>query len=488
MLFAVCLANDAQNLRLLLCFRETLQSYGIYDSSQKARRIDDKIALPLTRLGCETNEDGCTTVIKPPDVPLPLDLNTSCTLNGVLFTIQKVHIQPSPSKSICVQEDLLEKLKLLLGSKGLWTSSLCASIPKRWERHDDLVLLPSSCFTEPVWQMCVPELWNVVAETLRCRRLAKKNRIQKNDFRTPNVELLKGENGWVVHKDNGIKYTYDVRKCMFSAGNISEKLRVSKFHCSGETVVDLYAGIGYFTLPYLIHAKAECVHACEWNLEAVEALRRNLVLNKVTDKCVIHVGDNREVCPRGVADRVNLGLLPSSEPGWKTACLALKQKTGGTLHVHANVNLKQSSVECSSKVPEQNDLSNKGLPRENSLATKPVKVFSYSTGDTGTNLFQRSLSSGEDYRTQDSSEGISNEPLSMASKHFYHPLDLKNKRPKHSAWYQWASQVSEYFKDLFLKLYNEDWTISVLHVEHVKSYAPYIDHLVVDLKCNPPSY
>lgn len=32
-------------------------------------------------------------------------------------------------------------------------------------------------------------------------------------------------------------------KCMFSAGNITEKLRVAGFDCKGETVVDLYAGV-----------------------------------------------------------------------------------------------------------------------------------------------------------------------------------------------------------------------------------------------------
>lgn len=29
---------------------------------------------------------------------------------------------------------------------------------------------------------------------------------------------------------------------MFSSGNVTEKLRVSRFHCENETVVDLYAG------------------------------------------------------------------------------------------------------------------------------------------------------------------------------------------------------------------------------------------------------
>lgn len=38
------------------------------------------------------------------------------------------------------------------------------------------------------------------------------------------------------------RYEFDVTKCMFSAGNITEKLRVAGFDCRGETVVDLYAG------------------------------------------------------------------------------------------------------------------------------------------------------------------------------------------------------------------------------------------------------
>ena len=37
-----------------------------------------------------------------------------------------------------------------------------------------------------------------------------------------------------------------------------------------------------------------------------------------------------------MADRVLLGLLPSSECAWKTAVAALKD-TGGRLHLHSNV-------------------------------------------------------------------------------------------------------------------------------------------------------
>lgn len=52
------------------------------------------------------------------------------------------------------------------------------------------------------------------------------------------------------------RYEFDVTKCMFSAGNITEKLRVSQFDCRGETVVDLYAGeIIVFFLPIIFIPK-----------------------------------------------------------------------------------------------------------------------------------------------------------------------------------------------------------------------------------------
>ena len=65
-------------------------------------------------------------------------------------------------------------------------------------------------------------------------------------------------------------------------------------------------------------------YACEWNPTAVSALQANLALNGVAEKCTVLAGDCRLVAPTGVADRVNLGLLPSSEMAWEAAVRALK--------------------------------------------------------------------------------------------------------------------------------------------------------------------
>ncbi|GBN66174.1 tRNA wybutosine-synthesizing protein 2 [Araneus ventricosus] len=294
----------------------------------------------------------------------------------------------------------IEKLKL--------NKILLDDIPSKWEKHGDLILLPASSFQNELWSNLGERLWDIVAEALRCQRVARKYSINNDDYRSPQVEILKGSDGWVLHIDNKIKYTYDITKCMFSAGNISEKLRIAQLSCEGETVVDLYAGIGYFTLPFLVHSKVSLVHACEWNPYAVEALSKNLKLNGVKDRCVIHYGDNREVCPGKVADRVNLGLIPSSERGWETACKALKL-SGGILHVHGNVT---------------------------------SNLYPVQYAETGKKSLQGK-----------------------------------------TEWKVWSDYVCDRLKSIFNQLYSSDWTVNVMNITRIKSYAPHIDHLVADIHC-----
>ena len=172
-------------------------------------------------------------------------------------------------------------------------NKLLSEIPTTWLRHSDMVVFRDA-FSDPLWEE-VPGLWQSIAESLKCSRIALSQRIAPDGFRTPQVQIVLGEHGWVEHRDNGVKYIFDVTRCMFSAGNITEKLRMAGLDCRGETVVDLFAGVGYFTLPILVHGRARMLHACDWNEAAVEGLKRGLVANGVADRCVIHCGDNIQV-------------------------------------------------------------------------------------------------------------------------------------------------------------------------------------------------
>ncbi|KAL7213528.1 hypothetical protein ACSBR2_016123 [Camellia fascicularis] len=227
-----------------------------------------------------------------------------------------------------------EAVANLLKHKGLPTE-LLDQLPTRWERLGDIVVLPMTSFKDPAWDSVGAELWPIVAKSLGARRLARQGRVAPTGTRDSSLEILVGDNGWVDHRENGILYSFDSTKCMFSWGNLSEKLRMARLDCRDEVIVDLFAGIGYFVLPFLVRANAKLVYACEWNPSAVEALRRNLHANSVLDSCIVLEGDNRVTAPKGVADRVSLGLLPTSEGSWVTAVRALRSE-GGILHVHGN--------------------------------------------------------------------------------------------------------------------------------------------------------
>ncbi|OPJ89459.1 tRNA wybutosine-synthesizing 2-like protein [Patagioenas fasciata monilis] len=345
---------------------------------------------------------------------------------------------PVPSRAACRRtpaQKLRDELQRLLGES--WSEELECDVPRAWQRHGDLVLLSEDSFRAAAWEKLGPVLWETVTSALGAQRLARRGRVLPDGMRSPSVTLLLGQDGWVEHVDNGIRYTFDVTKCMFSPGNITEKLRVASLPCSGEVLVDLYAGIGYFTLPYLVHAGAAFAHACEWNGHAVEALRRNLVLNGVQDRCRVHHRDSRQLELRDVADRVNLGLIPSSEEGWPTACRVLKN-TGGVLHIHHNVET---------------------LPTSASLQTQVLQAEHKSPEGAGNN--------GEaPHPTEDGGK----ETLGARI------------RPE---WQKWAEATASRIRGLLAELRGQQWRTNILHIEAVKSYAPHVHHLVLDLECRP---
>ncbi|MCH99078.1 tRNA wybutosine-synthesizing protein 2/3/4-like, partial [Trifolium medium] len=103
-----------------------------------------------------------------------------------------------------------------------------------------------------MWDSIAEELWLIVAKSLKAHRLARQGPVAATGTRDSTLEILVGDDGWVNHRENGILYSFDVTKCMFSWGNLSEKLRMAKLDCKDEVIVDLFAGIGYFVLPFLV--------------------------------------------------------------------------------------------------------------------------------------------------------------------------------------------------------------------------------------------
>lgn len=156
---------------------------------------------------------------------------------------------------------------------------------------------------------------------------------------------------WCHVTQNGIKQLWAPMFTMFSRGNIKEKKRVldTFVEIQDNDVVDLYAGIGYFTLSYLKRG-ARNVFCFELNPWSVEALRRGLEANHFEqDRCHIYNESNewstqrlKEHSLKLRVRHINLGLLPSSKPGWPLALaiISLQQSLPiVTLHIHENVHI-----------------------------------------------------------------------------------------------------------------------------------------------------
>ncbi|GER44932.1 tRNA wybutosine-synthesizing protein 2/3/4 [Striga asiatica] len=332
--------------------KDLLKKFGWLDLERKvySQECGVHICLPVTEKFCtmlEAKKDLTDKFVPVTDLhslkpsswqALLRDTSSSAALN-LLFSFGATKIVDEVVKlkknPISPFKAMKEAVASLLNHHGL-PAELIEQLPTRWERLGDIIVLPVMSFKDQVWESIGAELWPLVARSLGSQRLARQGQIAQTGTRDSKLKILIGNDGWVDHRENGILYSFDATKCMFSWGNLSEKLRMGNLECKDQVVVDLFAGIGYFVLPFLVRANAKMVYACEWNPHAIEALRRNLHANSVADRCIVLEGDNRLTAPKGVADRVCLGLLPSSECSWVTAVRALRDE-GGILHIHGNV-------------------------------------------------------------------------------------------------------------------------------------------------------
>jgi tRNA wybutosine-synthesizing protein 2 len=216
----------------------------------------------------------------------------------------------------------------------------CISLlPTKWEKVGTVVILKIPKELIPYQEI----IGKVYAAELGCHSTLGDIGGISGVFRTPSVRLLWGSSRTeTMHKENGIRYLLDPQKMMFSSGNIAERKRMGLISNPRETVVDLFAGIGYFSLAMAVHSRPKKIVACEMNLVAFDYLCKNVVLNHVTDIVEPIHGDNRKVAPKGCADRVLLGYLQETDTFLPVALECLRDQKG-ILHYHDLVSRGKST-------------------------------------------------------------------------------------------------------------------------------------------------
>ena len=158
------------------------------------------------------------------------------------------------------------------------------------------------------------------------------------DFRLRGLAHVAGENRTcTVHRESGCSFKVDLAKCYFSPRLSGERMRIANLVKNGETIINMFAGVGCFSIIIAKQAKNVTVYSIDINPVAVEFMADNARLNGVYANVVPILGDSKNVISNRLqrcADRV---LMPLPEKAFEylpVAVSALKPR-GGWIHVHA---------------------------------------------------------------------------------------------------------------------------------------------------------
>lgn len=149
------------------------------------------------------------------------------------------------------------------------------------------------------------------------------------------IEWLAGKKDTeTVHREHGCSYKLDVAKVYFSPRLSFERLRIANLVKEGEVVVNMFAGIGTFSILMAKKSKPSRVFSIDKNPEAFKYMIENTVINKVYDKVFPILGDAKEVVEEleGIADRVLMPLPDLSIQYLPYAINSLKER--GWIHVY----------------------------------------------------------------------------------------------------------------------------------------------------------
>jgi len=139
-----------------------------------------------------------------------------------------------------------------------------------------------------------------------------------------------------VHKEYGCIYHVNLAKAYFSPRLSHEHDRVASQAKDGETVIDMFAGVGPFSVLIAKRHKNIRVYAIDVNPDAVNYLKRNIETNHVGKNVTPILGDIRQIVKTrliGVADRVIMNLPEKAAEYLDVACETLKS-AGGIVHYY----------------------------------------------------------------------------------------------------------------------------------------------------------
>ena len=178
-----------------------------------------------------------------------------------------------------------------------------------------------------------PEIGRAIIATQKAIRTVCSDIGVADEFRKRRIEVIAGETELeTVHKEYGLVFKMDISKVFFSPRLATERELVSNQVAPGEVVIDMFAGVGPFSIMIAKHRSPKVVHAIDSNPDAIRYMEENIALNKVGNVSPI-LGDARaRVAELEKADRIIMNLPHSAHEFMSDAVRALRP--GGTIHYY----------------------------------------------------------------------------------------------------------------------------------------------------------
>ena len=213
-----------------------------------------------------------------------------------------------------------EEINLLPSSYQTLGNICVIKLPKELRKHNDLI---GKKILENFWQFkSVYAIERVTGE-----------------FRQPRIELIAGiAQKEIIVRENNCLFYLNPEIIMYSQGNHQEKKRMMQLvGDKPQLIVDMFAGIGYFTAPIAKQNPNCSIVAIEKNPEAFAYLEKNIRANYLQNITPL-LGDCKKVLQNkniSKADRILMGLIPSCKK-FIPAAMKISRK-GTVLHYHGLV-------------------------------------------------------------------------------------------------------------------------------------------------------
>lgn len=172
----------------------------------------------------------------------------------------------------------------------------------------------------------------------------------EGDYRLRKLELISGENSPItVYKEHGCTFKVDVINTYFSPRLSTERLRIAKLTEPNEVIMNMFGGVGTFSIVISRYNKSAKVYSIDSNPIATDMCRQNIEINKLTRNVIPVLGDAEQVIHKslkGVAKRVLMPLPEKARDFIDTAVSSLENGSG-MIHYfcHVGADNKKTAIQ-----------------------------------------------------------------------------------------------------------------------------------------------